>query len=225
MSNITLKDLNILFVEDEDIIRQKSVSTLKYIVANVKEASNGLEALEKLKTFCADLIITDLHMPDMDGVEFIKKVREHNKNICIIVQTAYTTEKYLLSLIDMHIEKYLIKPTSLEKLIEALEYCIDSISDSKISYKKLPNGYEYDWNQKSLIHNKKSIALTKKEILFLELLFKNINNITTYEELQNEVWQDVVMTDNALRSLVRNLRKKLPKDFIINLSGVGYKVS
>ncbi|RXK01104.1 DNA-binding response regulator [Arcobacter sp. CECT 8986] len=225
MSNITLKELNILFVEDEDIIRQKTVSTLKYIVANVKEASNGVEAIEVLKTFCADIIITDLHMPDMDGVEFIKKIREHNKNICIIVQTAYTTEKYLLELIDMHIEKYLVKPISLEKLIEALEYSLDSVSNFKITHKQLPNGYEYDWNQKILIHNKNLIALTKKEILFLELLFKNINNITSYEELQNEVWQDVVMTDNALRSLVRNLRKKLPKDFIVNLSGVGYKVS
>ena len=67
--------------------------------------------------------------------------------------------------------------------------------------------------------------MTKKEILFIELLFKNINTITTYSELQKEVWEDNIMTDNALRSLVRNLRKKLPKDFIINLSGMGYKIA
>ena len=67
--------------------------------------------------------------------------------------------------------------------------------------------------------------MTKKEILFIELLFKNINTITTYSELQKEVCEDNIMTDNALRSLVRNLRKKLPKDFIINLSGMGYKIA
>ncbi|RXJ97413.1 DNA-binding response regulator [Malaciobacter molluscorum] len=225
MSKVTLKDLNILFVEDEDIIREKIVSSLRYIVSDVKEASNGCDALEQLKSFIPDLIITDLHMPDMNGVEFIKEVRKSNKNVCIIVQTAYTTEKYLLSLVEMHIEKYLIKPLSLEKLIDTLEYCLNTTLNKKITYKKLPDGYEYDWNQKILLHNKELISLTKKEILFLELLFKNINNITSYEELQNVVWQDSVMTDNALRSLIRNLRKKLPKDFIVNLSGIGYKVA
>ena len=163
-------------------------------------------------------------MPDMNGVEFIKKLREKNKNICIIVLTAHTSEKYLIELIDMHIEKYIVKPINLEKLISALEHCYKNVIDSKSFFKKLPDNYEYDWNQKILLHKNEAIALTKKEILFLELLFKNINNVTTYEELQNVVWQDNVMTDNALRSLVRNLRKKLPKDFIMNLSGIGYKV-
>ena len=67
------------------------------------------------------------------------------------------------------------------------------------------------------------IHLNKKEIVFFELLLHNKHRVVTYEELQEYVWQDNVMTDSALRSLVRNLRKKLPRDFIINLSGVGYR--
>lgn len=223
MHNKVLNQIKVLFVEDEELIRKKTVSSLQYIVAEVEEAANGVEALEKLKKFTPDLIITDLEMPDMDGIEFIKELRQNNNDICTIVVTAHTSEKYLLELIDMHIEKYIIKPINLEKLIGALEGCQKIFSKSKFYLKELPYGYKYDWNQKILLHNEELISLTKKEILFLELLFKNINNIVYYEQLQDEVWQNSVMTDNALRSLVKNLRRKLPKDFISNLSGIGYK--
>ncbi len=60
--------------------------------------------------------------------------------------------------------------------------------------------------------------------MFIELLISNQNRVVTYEELQEYVWGDDVMTDSALRSLVRNLRKKLPTDVIFNLSGVGYRL-
>lgn len=224
MSNEILKNLKVLFVEDEEIIRKKTVSSLKYIVKDVVEASDGLEALKKLERFTPDLIITDLEMPNINGVELIKKIRETNKDICIMVLTAYTSEKYLIELIDMHIEKYIVKPLSFEKLIEALKESEKAIAKSNDIKKELPQDYKYDWNQKILLHKNDLIPITKKEILFLELLFKNGKNITSYEELQRLVWQDNVMTDNALRSLVRNLRKKLPKDFIFNLSGVGYRL-
>ncbi len=225
MSDNILKNLKVLFVEDEDLIREKTISSLKYIVNEVVEASNGEEALKKLESFTPDLIITDLEMPYMNGIEFIKNIRKKNSDVCIIVLTAYTSEKYLLELIDMHIEKYIVKPINFEKLIQALEDLKNSFYKSKTLKKNLPEDYKYDWNQKILVHKDELIFLTKKEILFLELLFKNINTITSYEELQRVVWQDSIMTDNALRSLVRNLRKKLPKDFIVNLSGIGYKVA
>lgn len=225
MSNMVLKSLKVLFIEDEDLIRNKIVSSLEYIVDEVIAASNGLEALEKLQHFTPDLIITDLEMPKMNGADFIHEVRKRDKNICIIVVTAYTSEKYLLQLIDMHIEKYILKPITLENLIGALEDCQKSFSKTTNIKRALPDGYTYDWNQKILLHKNDMISLTKKEILFLELLFKNIDSITSFDELQEVVWQDSVMTDNALRSLIRNLRKKLPKDFIVNLSGIGYKVA
>ena len=78
-------------------------------------------------------------------------------------------------------------------------------------------------DHKQLSFHGELIHLNKKESLFLELLLHNKQRIVTYDELQTHVWQDDVMTDSALRSLVRNLRKKLPKDFITNLSGVGYR--
>ena len=81
----------------------------------------------------------------------------------------------------------------------------------------------YDFDNKELKYKDTSVTLNKKEMLFFETLISNQNRITYYEELQDNVWIDDVMTDSALRSLVRNLRKKLPTDIIYNLSGVGYK--
>ena len=76
MSNQILKNLKILFVEDEDIIRKRKVSSLEYLAEQVVEASNGLEAIQILKSFSPDLIITDLEMPFMNGVELIKEIRK-----------------------------------------------------------------------------------------------------------------------------------------------------
>lgn len=224
MGNEILKSLKVLIVEDEDIIREKTKSSLEYIVQEVSSASDGIEALKVLEHFSPDLIITDLEMPHLNGVELIKQIRKKDKDICIFVLTAHTSEKYLLELIDMHIEKYITKPINFEKIIEALKDASKYIQKSKDLSLILPKGYTYNWSSKELFHNQKYIKLTKKEILFLELLLKNNHNITSYDELQNSVWSDGVMTDNALRSMVRNLRKKLPHDFITNLSGIGYKI-
>lgn len=226
MKSILIKNLKVLFVEDEDIIREKTVSSLKFIVNEVKEASNGEEALKVLESFHPDLLITDIEMPKLNGIELIKKIRKTNKELCIIVLTAFTSEKYLIQLIDMHIEKYIVKPITLEKMINALQTIENKFYEFKEDKNtfNLPKGYIYNQKSKVLQHEDKQISLTKKEISFLELLFKNGERITSYEELQRVVWYDTIMTDNALRSLIRNLRKKLPKDFIQNLSGIGYKL-
>ncbi len=77
---------------------------------------------------------------------------------------------------------------------------------------------------KRIKYKDENIILNKKEMMFLEVLISNQTRVVNYEELQNKVWGDDVMTDSALRSLVRNLRKKLPTDLIFNLSGVGYRL-
>ncbi len=84
--------------------------------------------------------------------------------------------------------------------------------------------YSYDEDKKSLSYKNDEIRLTRKEILFLELLFKNSFRIVSYDEIDSYVWEDSVMTESSIRSLVKNLRRKLPVNLIENLSGVGYKL-
>ncbi len=223
MFHNSLKHLNILFVEDEDSIRNYIANSLRYIVQEVREASNGKEALEILKHFSPEIIITDLEMPIMDGIELIKTIRNHDVNTCIIVLTAYTNNEYLFPLINAHIEHYIVKPMRFEKMIQVLQECNTKLIKAKDN-QCLPKGYSYDWNQKILQYENNDIILTKKEMAFLELLLQNVHRIVAYEEFQQYVWGHTIMTDDAIRSLVRNLRSKLPKDIITNISGVGYKL-
>ena len=219
-----LGNLKVLLVEDEEKVREYIAKSLRYIVSEVQEASNGKEALKILDTFSPDIIITDLEMPVMNGVEFIKTLRKRDKNVCIAVLTAHSTNEYLINLVDMHIEQFIIKPINFDKMLVVLEKCqkviINKVEQNLYSFLD----YTYDFNQKILKYKDTIITLTKKEILFLELLFVHSNRIIIYEELQESIWSNTIMTDNAIRSLVRNLRSKLPEDFIVNLSGIGYKL-
>lgn len=218
-----LKSLTVLYAEDEVGIRENIADSLGYYVKEVFQASNGAEALEVYEEKKPDIILSDIHMPVLNGIEFVKKVRETNRTIPIVMITAHTDKKYLIEAVELHMEKYIIKPVELEALFEVLEKCVSLLEINKKVFLKVDEDYSFDYDKKELKYKDEVIFLNKKEMMFFEVLISNQNRITTYEELQDKVWQDDVMTDSALRSLVRNLRKKLPTDIIYNLSGTGYR--
>ncbi len=101
-------------------------------------------------------------------------------------------------------------------------YFIKSYDDNKI-YNLNPN-WIFDVSKSVVTNGNEDFILTKKEAIFLKLLITK-NRIITYEELENSVWdEDSVMTLNAMRLFIKNLRKKLPEKFLTNIQGIGYKV-
>lgn len=218
-----LQSLTILYAEDEVGIRENISDSLAYYVKNVYQASNGEEAFELYIDKKPDIILSDIHMPILNGIEFVKKVREIDRKIPIVMITAHTDKEYLLEAVELRMEKYIVKPIELEVLLEILKKCLETIDINKKVVLGIDTSYVYDYDKKELRYKDEIVLLNKKEISFFELLIKNQNRIVSYEELQEKVWIDDVMTDSALRSLVRNLRKKLPTDIIFNLSGIGYR--
>ncbi|PLY05845.1 MAG: DNA-binding response regulator [Arcobacter sp.] len=219
-----LKTLTILYAEDEEGIRKNITDSLKYYMKDVYEASNGQEAYDIYKEKKPDIILSDIHMPIMDGIEFVKKLRTEDREVPVVMITAHTDKRYLLEAVELHMEKYIVKPIELEELFEVLEKCVEVLEINNITILKVDSNYSYDYDRKELFYKDEIIVLNKKEMNFLELLISNQNRVVTYEELQEYVWCDDFMTDSALRSLVRNLRKKLPTDIIFNLSGIGYRL-
>jgi len=219
-----LQSLTILYAEDEEGVRRNIADSLGYYVKEVYQASNGQEALDLYNEKSPDIILSDIHMPILDGIEFVKEVRLTNRDIPIVMITAHTDKQYLLKAVELHMEKYIVKPLDMDELFETLEKCVDIIDINNIEVLKVNKDYIYDYDKKELLYQNKIVILNKKEITFFERLISNQDKMTTYEELQEYVWGDDVMTDSALRSLVRNLRKKLPTDIVFNLSGIGYRL-
>ena len=219
-----LKSISVLYAEDEDNIRLHIADTLKYYVKEVIEARNGEEAYTLYQEKKPDIILSDILMPVMDGIKFVEMIRKEDEIIPIILITAHTEKNYLLSAVRLHLEEYLIKPINLDKILTLLIKCLDKVAHKHDLSFRLPAGYHYAVDKKILTYHDQTIKLSKKEIKFFEVLLHNHHRVVTYEELQEYVWGDDFMTDNALRAVVLNLRRKLPDNLITNLSGVGYKL-
>lgn len=217
-----LQNLTILYAEDEIGIRENISDSLSYYVKEVYQAGNGKEAFEIYLDKKPDIILSDIHMPILNGIEFVKKVRQIDRTIPIVMITAHTDKEYLLEAVEQRLEKYIVKPIELEILFEVFKKCLDTIEINNKATLEIDTSYVYDYDKKELKYKNEIVLLNKKEISFFELLIKNQNRVVHYDDLQDKIWIDDVMTDSALRSLVRNLRKKLPTDIIYNLSGIGY---
>ncbi|RBQ32503.1 DNA-binding response regulator [Arcobacter sp. FW59] len=222
MKNNFLNKLNaftVLYVEDEDGIRNNIEEILSHLFKEVYSASNVTDANSLYLQHKPDLIITDIRMGNETGIDFIKNVRQTDLKTRVIITSAYTDLDYLLKATELYLVKYIVKPITNEKLMDALESFINSYDENKIYV--LDESWVFD-SRKSLVSNGEFEAiLTKKEAIFLKLLITK-NRIITYEELENAICEDTVLTPNAMRLFIKNLRKKLPDNFLKNMQGVGY---
>ncbi|MBN1839740.1 MAG: response regulator [Campylobacterales bacterium] len=219
-----LKDLRLLYAEDEEGIRKPMANSLGYYFKEVFEVKNGEEALDCYYEHHPDIILTDLRMPRKDGLEMAKEIRQNDKKIPIIMITAHTDKEYLLSAIDLKIEKYLIKPVALDELLSALKVCVEEIEADKPLYIEYAQ-YRFDFkNHLAMPKEGEKIELTQKEADFLLLVIRKKGLIVSYEEIEMRVWKEEFMSIAALRTLVKTLRKKLEGLALKNHSQMGYSL-
>lgn len=226
--NETVNSHSILFVEDEELIRKNYVSYLKRYYQNVYEASDGEEAYEVYKIKKPDILIVDINLPKLSGLELLSKIRESDFNTKAIVLTAHSDMNYLLKAAELKLTKYLIKPVDRIQLKEALNLVNLEIDKFEIKSKKtiiFSNDYNWNYDYKELFFNNKTIELTPQEKKILELFFENINKTLSYDSIALKVWNEYEFYKiDALKTTIKNLRRKLPKGLIVNIYGIGYKL-
>jgi two-component system, OmpR family, response regulator VanR len=223
-----LKTLNILYIEDERNIRLNIKKTLELFCENVFDAENILIAKEILNSQRIDIIISDINLPDMSGIEFVKEIRITDKTIPIILLSAYTDKEFLLEATRLKLVDYLIKPINFQSLNNALQNCIKEILDNSRYVITFENNIQYNVLQRKLINlvNQSELSLTSKELDLLDFLIKNSCRVCSSEELKNTMWENFSeATDSALKNLLNKIRKKIGKESITNISGVGYRIN
>jgi len=215
-------NLTILYVEDDTIIRDNAISYLENYFKAVFEAQDGEEAFEIYEEERPDIIITDIEMPKLNGLELARKIRKKDKTTPIIIATAFTDTSYLLQAVELQLIKYMTKPISSKKLKEALNLVREHLNLNNII--RLDDVNFYDKLNQTLFINSTLIDLTHRELQLFDLLAHNRHRVVNYEEIESVVWYEESMSKDALRALVRTLRMKLQGDYIENISGFGYRL-
>lgn len=126
-----LRNLKILYVEDEGEHREQLYMFLKRRVGKLITAANGEEGFKAFLEHAPDIVITDLKMPEMSGVEMSGRIREKNKSCPIIITTAFSDINTILEAVDKNIDKYIIKPIDTNELLEALELCVMKVVEGR----------------------------------------------------------------------------------------------
>ena len=155
--------------------------------------------------------------------ELLKQIRELNKQIQIIAILDELNHTHLLESLEIEYVKFIQNLDCINDFIDAMRDCVKNVDSKKSNVINLGNSFIYDDYNKYLIKDDNAISLTKKELSFLDFLIKNHDCSLSYEEINSNIW-DGSMTQDSLRSLVKELRKKTYKELIKNVSGIGYRL-
>jgi len=226
--NNELSVLSILVIEDEYDIRKKIVEYLKLDYKNVYEASDAEDGYRVYKEKKPDILMIDINLRKMNGLELLKEIRKDDHSTKAIVITAYSEVDYLLKATELKLTKYLVKPVSRKQMREALDSVnkeMEIYDVKKINSIKLNDDYVWNSDKEELYCKNTIVQLNSKESILLNLLLSKVNQPFSYDYISNEIW-DYPPTNkiNSIKLIVKKLRKKLPKNIIQNIYGHGYKI-
>ena len=222
-----ISSIKVLVVDDDPDI----VEILKYNLKNsgysVKSAGNGVEAIKKAKKFIPDIILMDVMMPEMSGIEACEEIKNIDQlSQAIIIFLSARSEDYTqISAYDAGADDYISKPVKPKILLKK----ISNIAKKINSEKKAPwiidlGSIKINKEEYVVIKDKKEILLPRKEFELLFLLATKPEKVFTREEIMNKVWgTQVIVGDRTIDVHIRKLREKIGEKHIKTLKGVGYK--
>ena len=219
--------LKILVVDDDKDI----VEILKYNLKNsgysVKSANNGIEAIKKAKRFLPDVILMDVMMPEMSGIEACSEIKEINElsNTIIIFLSARSEDYTQISAYDAGADDYISKPIKPKVLLKKISNIAKKINSEKNLSQILNLGNIIINKEEYVVYkDKNEIILPRKAFELLFLLASKPERVFKREEIMNHVWgTQVVVGDRTIDVHIRKLREKIGEKHIRTIKGVGYK--
>jgi len=224
MDNSKISDISILIAEDETKLLHSMVEYLQLFFTHVYAAEDGISAYDIYREKKPDIIVADIHMPRLDGLSMIEKIRKKDETTKIIITTAHSDKEKLLQAIELHLVKYLVKPVQSDRLKELLFSLVDELREKNhLIY--LKEEYYWDVHTHKLYQGKKEIPLKPREQKLLALLCRKANQTVSSIDIYNTLYEDQPERDfssNAITSLIKRVRHKLPKETLKSSYGIGY---
>jgi two-component system alkaline phosphatase synthesis response regulator PhoP len=221
------KNKKILVVDDEADILELLKYNLKKEGYNVKAVNNGADAVETAKNFYPDLVLLDIMMPNQDGVETCRQLREipELENTFIVFLTARSEEYSEVAAFDIGADDYITKPIKPRALMSRISAMfrrgeVKSKDNNVITVGELT----IDKTSYTIIVKDKKITLPKKEFQLLYFLAQNPNKVFSRDDLLQNIWgTDVYVLARTVDVHIRKVREKIGEGFIRTVKGVGYK--
>ncbi len=227
------KNIKILLADDEPDILDFLSYNLKKEGFEVFTAENGLKALEIAKKIQPDLIVLDVMMPLMDGIETCRQLREmpEFKQTIIIFLTARDEDFTQVAALDVGGDDYISKPLKPRVFISRINALLRRIANNDVNLEQNnPNLIVFgdltiDKEKIIVVKNNVQIPLAKKEFELLCLLLSRPGKVYTREEIFHKIWgNDVIVGDRTIDVHIRKLREKIGDDYIGTVKGIGYKI-
>lgn len=221
-------------MEDDKAIRNLITTTLETQGYGFHVADTGQKAILEAVSSQPDIIILDLGLPDMDGVEIITKVRSWSNNPIIVV-SARSEDKDKIKALDAGADDYLTKPFSIDELLARIRVAFRKMNYDNSSAKEEPvfvnGGLKIDYSANTVYVDEEEVHLTPMEYRLLCLLAKNVGKVLTHNYILDKIWVNVLVDRDtqSLRVFMATLRKKIEKDpsepkYIQTHIGVGYRL-
>lgn len=219
----------ILLIEDDPNITDFMEVVFEREQYRLTVAANGMEALTALQAETFDVILLDLGLPDIDGMDLLKILRKR-MDLPIVVISARKDENEKVAALDLGADDYVTKPFGTNELLARIRTALrHKKTKEEQTLIVVNNALKIDFDKQLVYKNDQKIHLTKNEYRLLKCLFEQIGKVVTYQTLMTQVWGPYSEDSQILRVNMSNIRKKietntLKPEYIITEIGIGYRL-
>lgn len=215
-----------MIVEDEYELQELLKEYLQLFFKYVYLAKNGHDGYMRYLEKKPSIILSDINMPQLDGLQMIEKIRARDKDIKIIIMSAHSETEKLLRAIKLQLVTYLVKPIEMHELKKVL---LETANSSRLlsHYIYLTHSLYWDKESERLFNGREAVALNEREIKIVSLLLSIPMHTFSAQEIfytLESAHSQKEFSLNAITSMIKRLRQKIPEDVISTEYGVGYKI-